>query len=64
MKNFMHYKNYYGSVHFDEDNLIFYGKIEFIRALVTYEATTAKDLKKAFHATVDDYLTTCISFKN
>jgi hypothetical protein len=38
----MLYKNYYGSVHFDYENLIFHGKIEFIRALVSYEATDAK----------------------
>ena len=49
MKDLMQYKNYYGSVHFDENDLIFHGKIEFIRALVTYEATNAKDLKQAFH---------------
>jgi len=59
MKDFMHYKNYYGSVHFDEDDLILYGKIEFIRALVTYEASNAKDLKKSFEDAVDDYLNTC-----
>lgn len=55
----MQYNNYYGSVHFDDDDLIFHGKIEFIRALVTYEATTAKGLKKAFIDAVDDYLATC-----
>jgi len=59
MKDFMHYKNYYGSVHFDEDDLIFYGKIEFIRASVSYESTHAKGLKKAFHEAVDDYLELC-----
>lgn len=59
MKDFMHYKDYYGSVHFEEDDLVFYGKIEFIRALVTYEATDAKGLKKAFEEAVDDYLDTC-----
>lgn len=59
MKDLMQYKNYYGSVHFDEDELLFHGKIEFIRALVTYEATNAKDLKQAFHDAVDDYFTTC-----
>lgn len=59
MKDFMHYKDYYGSVHFEEDDLVFYGKIEFIRALVTYEATDAKGLKKAFEEAVDDYLETC-----
>ncbi len=59
MKDYIHYKGYYGSVHFDEDDVIFHGKIEFIRALVTYEATDAKGLKKAFQEAVNDYLDVC-----
>lgn len=59
MKDFMHYKDYYGSVHFDEHDLIFHGKIEFIRAHVSFEATNAAGLKKAFHGAVDDYLEMC-----
>ncbi|OGO95072.1 MAG: hypothetical protein A3F41_03520 [Coxiella sp. RIFCSPHIGHO2_12_FULL_44_14] len=59
MKDVMYYKGYYGSVHFDADELIFHGKIEFIRALVSYEATDAKGLKNAFEEAVTDYLETC-----
>jgi predicted HicB family RNase H-like nuclease len=59
MKDLMHYKDYYGSIHFDDEELFFYGKVEFIRALVTYEATDAKGLVKAFKESVDDYLQTC-----
>ncbi len=61
MKDFMQYKSYYGSVHFDDEELIFHGKIEFVRALVTYEATNARGLRKAFEESVDDYLETCRS---
>lgn len=61
MRDFIQYKDYYGSVHFSDDDLIFYGKIEFIRALITYEAVDAKGLKKAFEGSVDDYLATCVS---
>lgn len=61
MKDLMQYKSYYGSVHFDDEDLIFHGKIEFIRALVSYEATDAKGLKKAFKEAIDDYLATCHS---
>jgi predicted HicB family RNase H-like nuclease len=61
MKDMMHYKGYYGSVHFDDKELIFYGKIEFIRALVSYESTHAKGLRKAFEEAVDDYLDMCTS---
>ena len=59
MKDLMQYKGYYGSVHFDDEDLIFHGKIEFIRALISYEATDAKGLKKAFQKAVDDYLDMC-----
>ena len=59
MKDMLSHKGYYGSVNFDEDEMIFHGKIEFIRSLASYEATTARDLKKAFKNSVADYLATC-----
>jgi predicted HicB family RNase H-like nuclease len=59
MKDLIKYKGYLGSVHFDAEELVFHGKIEFIRALVTYEATDAKGLRKAFHDSIDDYLELC-----
>lgn len=59
MKDMMQYKDYYGSVHFDDEALLFYGKVEFVRALISYEATTAKGLRKAFEEAVNDYLELC-----
>ena len=59
MKDLMEYRGYFGSVHFDSEDLIFYGKIEFIRALVTYEATDAKGLKQAFEEAIEDYFEMC-----
>ncbi len=59
MKDIMKYKDYYGSVHFDSEALIFYGELEFIRALVSYEGTNAVGIKKAFEEAVDDYLEMC-----
>jgi predicted HicB family RNase H-like nuclease len=55
----IYYKNYYGSVHFDASEKIFYGKIEFIRDLVTYEASDAETLIRHFHEAVDEYLDDC-----
>ena len=55
------YKGYLGSVHFDAEDLIFFGRIEFIRDLVNYEAQDAKELVKAFRHAVDDYLKNCES---
>lgn len=55
----MEYKGYYGSVHYSDEDRIFYGKIEFVRALVSYEGTDVKSLRKAFEEAVDDYILTC-----
>lgn len=59
MKDFMFYKGCYGSVHLDNKELFFHGKIEFIRALVTFEATDVLSLRKAFEESVDAYLEAC-----
>ncbi|HSX19493.1 MAG TPA: type II toxin-antitoxin system HicB family antitoxin [Gammaproteobacteria bacterium] len=59
MSDLMEYKGYYGSVHLDQDELFFYGKLEFIRGLITYEGNTARQLRASFEDAVDDYLETC-----
>lgn len=59
MKDMMKYKSYYGSVHFDPDDLVFYGKLEFINSLVSFEGETAKEIDLAFKEAVNDYLNTC-----
>ncbi len=59
MKDMMKYKEYYGSVHYSDEDRVFYGKIEFLRALVSYEGTDVKSLRQAFEEAVDDYLDSC-----
>ena len=51
------YKGYRAAVSFDEDALLFHGDVLGIRDVITFQATTAEDLSKAFHDSVDDYLT-------
>ena len=53
------YKGYFGSIEASAEDECLYGKIEFINALVNYEAESVAELKKAFHEAVDDYLETC-----
>ena len=36
MKDMMTHKGYFGSVCYNDEDRIFYGKVEFIRALVSY----------------------------
>ena len=59
MKDMMHYRGYYGSVHYSDEDSVFFGKVEFIRALISYEGTDVKSLRQAFEEAVDDYMETC-----
>lgn len=59
MKDMLKYKGYYGSIHYNSEDRIFYGKIAFIRALTSYEGTSADALVSAFEEAVDDYLAIC-----
>ena len=34
MKNMMTYKDYVGSVHYNDEDRVFYGEVEFIRSLI------------------------------
>ena len=59
MSNTMEYKGYLGSVEFSEADGVFFGKVLGIRALLSYEGTTAQELVEDFHGAVDDYLALC-----
>ena len=59
MKNTMEYKGYIGSVEFSEKDEVFFGKVLGIRALISYEGTSAKELIEDFHGAVDAYLEMC-----
>ncbi|EIU9113067.1 type II toxin-antitoxin system HicB family antitoxin [Salmonella enterica] len=56
---YLKYKGYLGTVEPDFDDNILYGKLDFIRDLVTYEATTLSELEKEFKVSVDLYLQDC-----
>ena len=59
MNNQLKHKGYIGSIEASlEDNCLF-GKILFIKALISYEGKTVADLDAAFQAAVDDYHVTC-----
>ena len=59
MDNVLTHKGYLGIVKFSPEEEIFYGKIEAIVDLVTFEGETAKELKAAFEEAVESYLETC-----
>ena len=55
----LRYKGYTGSVEFSEDDCVFFGKVQGIRSLISYEGTNASELVSDFHGAVDDYLALC-----
>lgn len=59
MENHLEYKGYIGSVSFSAADEVFFGKVQGISDLITFEGQSVKELKKSFKVAVDDYLETC-----
>ena len=59
MKDFLIYKDFIGSVHFNADDEIFFGKIEGIEDLISFEGQSVSELKSAFEEAVDDFINIC-----
>lgn len=55
----MTYNGFIGSVDYDIDDEILFGKILHVNDTVTFESTTITGLKNEFKSAVDDYLATC-----
>jgi predicted HicB family RNase H-like nuclease len=61
MKNYFEYNDYIGTVEFSSDDKIFFGRIQGLNDLVTFEGASVKELESAFKTSVDDYLELCKS---
>ena len=59
MSNTIEYKGYIGSIEFSEEDGLFFGKVQGIRSLISYEGTNAAELIEDFHGAVDEYLAMC-----
>lgn len=59
MSNVLQYKGYVGSIEFSERDAVFYGKVQGIQTLISYEGKTGKELIEDFHNAVDDYMDLC-----
>ena len=59
MNNTLEYKGYIGSIEFSENDCVFFGKVQGIRSLISYEGATGRELLEDFHNAVDDYLELC-----
>ncbi len=63
MKDIIKYKDHLGSVRFSDEDRVFYGKIEGIDDLVTFEGRSVDELVSAFSEAVEDYITLCNQLK-
>ncbi len=61
MKDVLKYKEYLGTVHYSSEDEVFYGKIEGVEDLVSFEGRNVKELKEAFSMAVEDYIELCES---
>jgi len=59
MKDVLQYKEFIGSVHYGAEDDCFFGKIEGIDDLVTFEGRDVDELKRSFREAVEDYIGLC-----
>ncbi|NTJ41643.1 type II toxin-antitoxin system HicB family antitoxin [Agrobacterium larrymoorei] len=55
----MHYKGYEAIIDFDEDAEIFHGEVINLRDVITFQGTSAAELKQALADSVEDYISFC-----
>lgn len=55
----INYNDFIGSVNFSTNDQIYYGKIEGISDLVTFEGNSVQTLTLDFHQVVEDYIKDC-----
>lgn len=55
----LNYKGYTGSIEYDKEDDLLYGKVLGIKGLISYEGKTGNDLENDFIEAIEDYLSTC-----
>lgn len=59
MSNTIEYNGYIGTIEYSQEDKCFFGKLDMINDLVTFEANNADDLEDNFKNAVDEYIETC-----
>lgn len=59
LKQTMTYKGYVGSVEFSDADGVFFGKVQGVRSLISYEGETREALVVDFREAIDAYLELC-----
>jgi len=55
----MHYNGYEAVIEFDEEAELFHGEVINLRDVITFQGSSAVELKRAFSDSVEDYLAFC-----
>jgi predicted HicB family RNase H-like nuclease len=55
----MEYKGYVGQVTYDDEAGVFLGEVINTRDAITFQGTSVKELRKAFHDSIEEYLAFC-----
>ena len=53
------YKGFIGSVRFSAQDDVFFGKVEGVNDLITFEGDSVKELKNAFCYVIDEHIKDC-----
>lgn len=59
MGNFLHYKNYVGTVEYSAEDDCLFGTVLGLQDTISYEGTSLKELKDDFANAIEDYLDLC-----
>ena len=59
MKDVITYKGFIGSVHFASEDRVFYGKVEGINDLISFEGKTVDELEEGFKYMVNEHIKDC-----
>ncbi len=59
MKDKMKYKGLIGSVHYANEDRVFYGMVEGVNDLITFEGSTVDELEEGFKYMVDEHIKDC-----
>ncbi len=57
--DYLSYKDYTGSIEYNRENDLLFGKVLGIKGLISYEGKTGKELELDFRQAIEEYLSTC-----
>jgi len=55
----LNYKGFIGSVRFSAQDDVFFGKVEGVNDLITFEGNSVQELKDAFRYVIDEHINDC-----